>query len=476
MVTVLKTKTTSSQYKIRYSTRIFLSICSIFLLFSCTVALFQWRREVVYNREKLHTRLQLYNQFAYKFWVDQDKNFNALYQLPHQLREPQLRVTFINREGIVLFDNTISKDSLHTNHATRPEIVGSQSATNSFHIRFSESLQREFFYSACYIDSLYVRSSLPYSIEVKESLKADSGFIYFIILVFILMLAVLLSISRQIGKSISQLRDFAFSAENNIISTDLIFPDDELGETSRHITHIYTQLQQAREEESKMRRQLTQNIAHELKTPVSSIQGFMETIHNNPDLPADKVRLFLDRCYAQTIRLTALINDISLLNKIDERSVDPAVEVVNIYQMVSEIEMDLSLEVIKREAHIQNLLDKRVLVDGNYSLIYSIFRNLFDNALHYAGQNIEICIDCEDIGDHYRFYFSDNGIGVAPAHLAHLFDRFYRVDKGRSRKQGGTGLGLAIVKNAVLYHRGSIEVQNKPSGGLLFIFTLRKIF
>ena len=108
-------------------------------------------------------------------------------------------------------------------------------------------------------------------------------------------------------------------------------------------------------------------------------------------------------------------------------------------------------------------------------MLYSIFRNLTDNTIAYAGTNIQITIKCFRQGEKYHYFsFADTGCGVSSEHLGRLFERFYRVDKGRSRKLGGTGLGLAIVKNAVLLLGGSIFAKNNPDGGLEFIFTLVK--
>ena len=114
-------------------------------------------------------------------------------------------------------------------------------------------------------------------------------------------------------------------------------------------------------------------------------------------------------------------------------------------------------------------------VHGNMLMLYSIFRNLTDNAIAYAGPNVTITVKCVmETPEYYRFSFADNGVGVASEHLDHLFERFYRVDKGRSRKLGGTGLGLAIVKNAVILHGGMIFARIASTGGLEFIFTISK--
>ena len=229
------------------------------------------------------------------------------------------------------------------------------------------------------------------------------------------------------------------------------------------------------EEQNRLKRQLTQNIAHELKTPVSSIQGYLETIVSNPDIPKDKIQQFLERCYAQSNRLSRLLRDISVLTRMDEAANMIDLEKIDISTIVRNIINEVSLELEERQIKVFNLLSNPIIIKGNYSLLYSIFRNLMDNAIAYAGANIQIQISCFREDDNfYYFSFADTGVGVAPEHLNRLFERFYRVDKGRSRKLGGTGLGLAIVKNAVIIHGGTISAKNNPGGGLVFVFTLAK--
>ena len=229
------------------------------------------------------------------------------------------------------------------------------------------------------------------------------------------------------------------------------------------------------EEQSKMKRQLTQNIAHELKTPVSSIQGYLETMVSNENIPRDKMTIFLERCYAQSNRLSRLLRDISVLTRMDEAATMIDMEMIDISQLVGSMINEVSLELEEKQIHVANLLKNNIKIKGNYSLIYSIFRNLTDNAIAYAGTNINITINCFREDEHYFYFsFADTGIGVAPEHLSRLFERFYRIDKGRSRKLGGTGLGLAIVKNAVIIHKGSISAKINSHGGLEFIFTLAK--
>lgn len=229
------------------------------------------------------------------------------------------------------------------------------------------------------------------------------------------------------------------------------------------------------EEQVRLKRQLTQNIAHELKTPVSSIQGYLETIVNNDHIPQEKMKVFLERCYAQSNRLSRLLRDISVLTRMDEAANMIDMEKVDISMLVTNIVNEVSLELEEKRITVVNSLKKNIQIRGNYSLLYSIFRNLMDNAIAYAGSNIQIQINCfREDESFYYFSFADTGIGVSPEHLNRLFERFYRVDKGRSRKLGGTGLGLAIVKNAVIIHGGNISAKNNPGGGLEFVFTLAK--
>ena len=229
------------------------------------------------------------------------------------------------------------------------------------------------------------------------------------------------------------------------------------------------------EEQVRLKRQLTQNTAHELTPPVSSIQGYLETIVSNENLPREKMQIFLERCYAQSNRLTRLLRDISVLTRMDEAANMIDMEKVDISLLVGNIVNEVALELEEKHIAVVNSLRPKIQLRGNYSLLYSIFRNLMDNAIAYAGTHIRINISCfREDENFYYFSFADTGVGVPPEHLNRLFERFYRVDKGRSRKLGGTGLGLAIVKNAVLIHGGTISAKNNPGGGLEFIFTLAK--
>lgn len=241
----------------------------------------------------------------------------------------------------------------------------------------------------------------------------------------------------------------------------------------------------ASEENAQMRRQLTQNISHELKTPVASIQGYLETILANPEMPVETKRKFLERSLVQTQRLTALLRDISALNRLDEatrtegKSFNNQAALlypfgrIDIAQTLAQLQRETALAFQTRNMTLVFNTPETIDINGNGNVIYSIFRNLIDNALAYAGNGTTVTITAHLEGTHWHFTVADNGPGVPAQHLKRIFERFYRIDKGRSRASGGTGLGLSIVKNGVILHGGTITASN-ANPGLRFDFTLHR--
>ena len=226
--------------------------------------------------------------------------------------------------------------------------------------------------------------------------------------------------------------------------------------------------------ENQMRRELTQNIAHELKTPVASILGYTDTILDDPQMSPETQRQFIQRTNAQAQRLTSLLQDISTLNRMDYAAHQLTMERTNVSEIMGDIAQEIAISLEKRHMSLNNCLPQSIIIKGNPSLIYSIFRNLIDNAINYAGEGTTIEISAKPSEDSWTFRFGDNGVGIAPEHLPRIFERFYRIDKSRSRQMGGTGLGLAIVKNAVVLHGGTITAHLVENGGLEFVFTLKR--
>ena len=453
----------------------------VFLSFTVAFTMFQHFREKQYKIDNLEIRLQSFNESMddalYYIGRNDEKILSGYVK---RTNIPDLRVTIITPKGKVVFDNIRKDYANFTNHANRKEVRNALKYGYGSEIeRNSKTLKREYFYSATYFkkDGFIIRSALPYDNNLSETLKTDQHYIWFSLTAIIILTLVLYKFTGPLGRNITKLRSFASKADHNesLDTEDLMeFPGDELGEIAEKIIKLYKRLQSTRKEQDVLKRQLTQNIAHELKTPVASIQGYLETILNNPGINEDMRLQFMQRCYAQSQRLTALLQDISTLNRMDDAPDMIDFTRVNISQTVKDIIKETSLQLSQKQMTFNDMLPDDIVIKGNQSLIYSIFRNLTDNAIAYAGVGTEITLSAVDNGKEWKFVFKDNGVGVPYKHLARLFERFYLVDKGRSRKMGGTGLGLAIVKNAVLLHKGMIKVENRKEGGLMFTFFLQK--
>lgn len=470
-------------------TKLYVSVLAVFIAFTACFIVFQHAREKQYKVDTLNIKLQAYNKALDEF-LHEKGGFTEeqmdTYVSHHYM--PSLRVTLIDRDGRVVYDSRLKDYSRLSNHSSRPEVMEARArGMGSVVDRNSPTFHNDFFYSATLSSGssgMVIRSALPYDNDLTKSLQAEIHYIWFALGAMLILTVILYRFTSRLSDNIKRLRTFAERADHNesLDTEDLLgFPADELGEIAERIIKIYKRLQTTRQEQDLLKRQLTQNIAHELKTPVASIQGYLETIIENKGISNDMRDHFISSCFAQCRRLSSLLQDISTLNRMDDAPHLMSKERVDVSAMVANIVVDTALQRQERNMNFDNRLPENIIIYGNSSLLYGIFRNLTDNAIAYAGNGTAITLEADSEQDSltcetvWHFTFKDNGVGVPAEHLPRLFERFYRVDKGRSRKMGGTGLGLAIVKNAVHMHSGTISVRQNEGGGLLFDFTLRSV-
>ena len=578
-----------------YRHRLFLYYFSIFLLFTLAVLAFQYNREKKIRTDALDNRLndmvQLVDNYMRANSIIENGNYHLIDSVFSLIPVPDVRITIIAADGTVMYDSSVDDLSRLDNHLNRPEVTKSRTARYGTTIRTSASTGKDYYYLSRYFNSYYIRLAEEYNLRIRGSLRLETGFITFMVILFVAIWALLQLVTSRMSQSITMLRDFAATVRRGQGNDpSVVFPKNEIGETGKEIVRIYNNLAKntaelelqkeklfrhldvlnegvaffssdhaltlsnshfmeylnaitgetphqndnfldhplfsgirtfiethrqsggkqhdtpstelriekagrffgarcilfnddsyeivltdiTRTEQTKtMRQQMTSNIAHELKTPIASVRGYLETLMVNTDLPEDKKLYFLDKALAQSTRLTDLISDIVTLNKLDEAGSSYSFEEVDVDEIVHEVRDNLLTTINKRKIKVEIDINPGTVIRANRSLIVSVFQNLMENAIAYAGENITIQVrSLTAEPGNYCFSFADNGVGIPAEHQPRIFERFYRIDDGRSRKSGGTGLGLSIVKNAVLLHKGDISVRTLEGGGTEFIITL----
>lgn len=578
--------------------KFFIYYLLLFAVFTLSMVIFQNKREHHFRVAQLANTLNEYtdltNRYITNNAIDRNNSFSKIDSLKKLVPPEKVRITVIDFNGKVLYDNSVSDFADMENHRSRPEFQKALYDGSGENIRFSATTKEEYFYYAKAYPKYIIRAALPFNSQIRNFLRTDRLFFPFFIFLFLIFGIFLAYITDRIGATITKLKEFVLKIRRNEAITSTRFPNDELGFISNEIVQLYEEFRQAKSElviekdklidhlfvlkegvafysaekktilnnnhfifylniisgettidsnrifkikelndlnefinknlaqhkpfhtlelprmecriqcdvyhfliqciffsdrsfeilitdntammkRSIMKQQLTSNIAHELKTPIASVKGYLETILNNREIEISKQHYFLEKAYNQAERLTQLVNDIALLNKIEEYSDLYPLEKVNLNKVVNEVIESFNDQIMRKGIIIETSLEENIFVKANDSLIFTIFRNLMDNSVNYGGDNINIWIKKyhEDRIYHY-LSFSDNGPGVEEEHLIRIFERFYRIDSGRSRKVGGTGLGLAIVKNAVLSFKGEISARIRKGGGIEFLFSLPK--
>lgn len=472
----------ASWSRLTYARRLFLWLVAYSLVMVACFVSYQYIREKEFKADELDLRLRLVNERILTELADGHDitTFNAADIYPSD----KLRISVIDSTGHIVYDNR-TFGVVTGDHSDRREIIMARRIGHAYTVRrHSASTGGTYFYSATRGDNgMIVRTALPYDVSLIELLRADYGFLRIMGLITLLMFIVGFLATRRLGSHISRLALFASRAEKGERIYDTApFPDDELGRISNNIVRLYSRLQQAvadrdrehREairqmhEKERIKKQLTNNINHELKTPLASIELCLETLIAHDDMPAEKRREFISRSLANSGRLRRLLEDVSLITRMDDGAHAIAMAPLDLADVVADVVAECEPLAEARNMTIENTITDPIHLTGNASLLASVFRNLIDNAISYSGGSA-VSISIASCGsDCVTVVLADDGIGVAADHLPHLFERFYRIDKGRSRSAGGTGLGLSIVKNALRIHGASVKVSNRSSGGLEF--------
>lgn len=332
-----------------------------------------------------------------------------------------------------------------------------------------------------------IMTALPKSEDLANAVGLDRDRWIIILLLILISVIITYFYTRTLTRSVSMLSEFASMASQGYKGEkEYNFPHNELGDISREIVKLYTEREKAFEQINRERkvamhaieerinttRQITNNVNHEIKTPVGIIKGYLETIIGNPDMDEESRKRFLERMLINVDRLCNLLNDISTMTRLENGAGKIPLEQVDMHDLIYQLDNDLRASGIAGDMNFSYSVPFDCNVKGNYGLISGMINGLVRNAAMYSGgteMGFRLVSESERF---YVFSFYDNGKGVNDEHLAHLFERFYRVDAGRSRQKGGTGLGLSIVKSTVVSLGGTISVHNRSTGGLEFIFTL----
>lgn len=338
--------------------------------------------------------------------------------------------------------------------------------------------------------NIQVIAGIPYNVGVTRALSYDPLVWIIVAIMALLSTGIAFYLCRLVSKSVYTLRDFATLASEGKIENieHMKFPNNELGEVSRNIVRIYLDKDKAlerskHEHEVAMRavkdrelikRQTSNNINHELKTPVGIIKGYLDTINSDPDMPESLRRSFLEKAQAHADRLTQLLKDVSSITRLEDGSQQVEITEFDFHDLVYALANDIEVSQLGGTMQFEFKVPFDCMVKGNYTLITNALINLVKNSASYSkGTKMELNL-LRETETAYIFEFKDDGTGVGEEHLSRLFDRFYRVDEGRARKAGGTGLGLPIVKSTFTAIGGDIQVSNVDPHGLCFTFTLLK--
>ncbi len=385
-----------------------------------------------------------------------------------------INFTLLDSNGCVIYDNTQAMKSYIIDQSGMNEISNAIKNGEGSALRADLNNDEYLFYAKKYNETV-LRTSVKFTSEKPSDMAKDSKSTIIIFCLIVAMAIAFILIIRVINKPIKNLHEFLSAIKSNKKDfSNIEFGNDDFGTAGKEIAAAFEQLEKSK----RYKQQMSHNIAHELKTPVTGIRAYLETILHNGDMEPEQIRKFVEKAYTQTVRLSKLVMDVSTINKLDEGGDMYQVEEVNISNVLNDVMEEIGYKLEANNITFESLISKRLKLNGCYTLIYSLFKNLIDNSIEHGGANCRISLSAGirqfagDGGYRIDFTYTDTGRGVPPEALERIFERFYRIEEGRTRKTGGSGLGLSIVKNAVAFHKGSITASSREGGGIVFKFAL----
>lgn len=365
-----------------------------------------------------------------------------------------VRITWIDQDGHVLGDTDANQKQME-NHAERPEFQKAVAEGEGYDIRISETLEENMYYYAIRLeDDTVLRVSKAAQGSWRIILSAMPGL--FVSLAVMIGICVLLAryFARSIIRPLKKLAANLDRPEVKVAS--------EYKELEPFVQTIRTQHENILRA-AKIRQDFTANVSHELKTPLTAISGYSELIETGM-VQGEETKQYAKEIRHNANRLLSLINDIIHLSEMDRTEYEVSMQQVNLAELVQR-----SVESMKMNAEKSNVslryIGENAYVYGNAGLLEELLWNLCDNAIKYNVENGMVKVQVEKEKETVKLIVSDTGIGISQEHQNRVFERFYRVDKSRSKESGGTGLGLAIVKHIVAQHDAELELESMPEKG-----------
>ena len=363
----------------------------------------------------------------------------------------ELRVTWVDADGTVLYDNDAGVEAL-SNHMDRPEVQQAFSDGVGEIVRKSDTMNKNTFYYAVLLDNGTV---LRVAMDAESLWSVFISVAPIIVLILLGILMICIGIAHLLTKQL--IRPIETMA-GNLEDADFESPYKELEPFTQMIRAQHADILSA----AKARQDFTANVSHELKTPLTAISGYAELLEGDM-VGEEKKKHFYHEIKKNADRLLALINDIIRLAELDRSEKEPSFEQVNLFETVQECMEPLSLNAEQRNITLQ-FEGEPCTIHGNKDMIRELIENLVQNAIRYNNQGGKVSVTVTK-KERPMLVVQDNGIGIPASEQKRIFERFYRVDKSRSKATGGTGLGLAIVKHIVEIHDARIELDSAPGVG-----------